>query len=245
MGVENKVVVISGGGTGIGRAAALLFAEKGANVTVVGRRLEPLQETVRLVQQQGGSASYCSGDVSNSRDVRDIVSDVMSANDRIDVLINNAAVLIGTDRTILDLDEEDWDKVMAVNVKGVFLLSKYVIPHMIAAGGGVIVNCSSISGHIGQPLNGAYNASKGGVELLTKCMALDFAEHGIRVNAVAPGWVKNPEIERSDEEGVGLHPMGRLGTPDDVAKAYLYLSSDESSWVTGTTLMIDGGYTAQ
>jgi len=155
----------------------------------------------------------------------------------------------GVGKTVLDLNEEEWDQVMAVNLKGVFLCSKYAVPHMIKNGGGVIVNSSSISGHIGQRKQGAYNAAKGGVELLTKCMALDFAVYNIRVNAVCPAWVEidfnKEDIKQRKDEILRLHPIGRIGQPKDVAYAVLYLASDESSWVTGTSLMVDGGYTTQ
>ena len=138
---------------------------------------------------------------------------------------------------------------MGINLRGYFLCSKYAIPHMIKNGGGAIVNCSSISGHIGQRKQGAYNAAKGGIELLTKCMALDFAEHKIRVNTVCPAWVEidfnRGDLKERGDEIAAMHPIGRVGQPEDVASAALYLASDESTWVTGTSLFVNGGYTAQ
>jgi NAD(P)-dependent dehydrogenase (short-subunit alcohol dehydrogenase family) len=249
MRLKDKTAVITGGGTGIGRATALLFAREGAKVMVVGRRTAPLESTVSAIQAEGGQATWFAADVSKATDIQDMVAETVKRHGKIDILFNNAAIFIGFGKTIVDLTEEEWDALMAVNLKGVFLCSKYVIPHMIRQGGGAIVNCSSIAGHIGQPKQSAYNAAKGGVELLTKCMALDFAEHKIRVNAVCPAWVEiefnKDQIEQAGDETVRLHPIGRIGKPEDVAPAVLYLASDESSWVTGSSLMIDGGYTAQ
>lgn len=249
MRLRNKVAMITGGGTGIGRATAILFAREGAKVMIVGRRRKPLEETVHFIESEGGTVRYALCDVSKAEEVQRTVEEIMEIFGRIDILFNNAAVPTGIGKTIVDLSEEEWDSLMAVNLKGVFLCSKTIIPHMTKGGGGVIVNCSSISGHIGQRKQGAYNAAKGGVELLTKCMALDFAEYNIRVNAVCPAWVEiefNREtIRQYEEEILRTHPIGRVGQPDDIAPAVLYLASAESSWVTGTSLMVDGGYTAQ
>ena len=249
MKLKDKIAIITGGGTGIGRATAILFAKEGAKVVIVGRRLEPLVETIDLIKMTGGIGFYFQGDVSKSNDVQKIVSETVQLYNKIDILYNNAAVFYSNGKTIVDLDEEVWDITMSINLKGVFLFSKYVIPYMIKNGGGVIVNCSSISGHIGQRNQGAYNAAKGGIELLTKCMALDFAKYNIRVNAVAPAWVEiefnKEDLRRHEKEIVSMHPIGRIGKPEDVANAVLYLASHESDWVTGTSLIIDGGYTAQ
>lgn len=249
MRVKDKVAIITGGGTGIGRATAILFAREGARVMIVGRRAKPLQETVGIIKSEGGKATYLSINVSRTDQVQKMVEETVKAYGKIDILYNNAAVFTGVGKTILDLSEEEWDNLMAINLKGVFLCSKYVLPHMIKNGGGVIINCSSISGHIGQRQQGAYNAAKGGVELLTKCMALDFAAYNIRVNAVCPAWVEiefnKEDIKQRKDEILKMHPIGRIGQPEDIARAVLYLASDEASWVTGTSLMIDGGYTAQ
>jgi len=249
MRLKDKVAVITGGGTGIGRATAILFAREGARVVVVGRRLAPIQESVRLMEAQGGQGIAIPMDVSQSDQVLGMVDAVMTRYGKIDILFNNAATFEGAKQTILEMSEVEWDHLLAVNLKSVFLCSKYVIPRMIQNGGGVVVNCSSISGHVGQKRHAAYNAAKGGIELLTKCMALDFAEHNIRVNAVAPGWVEvehNADyIRKHPEEVRTLDPIGRIGRPEDIAQAVLYLSSGESSWVTGSSLIIDGGYTAQ
>jgi NAD(P)-dependent dehydrogenase (short-subunit alcohol dehydrogenase family) len=249
MRLKGKTALITGGGSGIGRATAILFAREGAQVMVVGRRSTPLEETVAAIKAQGGEASWLAVDVSKSAEVQNLVEEVVKLYGKVDILFNNAATFSGLSKTIVEMSEEDWDATMAVNLRAVFLCSKYVIPHMIHGGGGTIVNCSSISGHVGQKGNSVYNAAKGGVELLTKCMALDFAGHKIRVNAVCPAWVEidynRQQIKDMYDEVLRLHPIGRPGQPEDVASAVLYLASDESSWVTGSSLMVDGGYTAQ
>jgi NAD(P)-dependent dehydrogenase (short-subunit alcohol dehydrogenase family) len=249
MRLKGKTALITGGGSGIGRATAILFAREGARVMVVGRKLAPLEKTVAIIKAEGGNAACFSADVSKTDEVRKMVEESITLFGRLDILFNNAATFSGLAKTVVELSEADWDATMEVNLKGVFICSKYVIPHMIQGGGGAIVNCSSISGHVGQKGNSVYNAAKGGVELLTKCMALDFAEHNIRVNAVCPGWVEidynRQQIKDMYDEVVRLHPIGRPGQPEDVASAVLYLASDESSWVTGSSLMVDGGYTAQ
>jgi NAD(P)-dependent dehydrogenase (short-subunit alcohol dehydrogenase family) len=249
MRLANKVAIITGGGTGIGRATAILFSREGAKVVITGRRREPLEETMGVITSENGVGFYSQCDVSKKDEFQVTLDRTIKEYGKIDILVNNAAVFVGNGKTIIDLSEEEWDTLMAVNLKGVFLCSKAVIPYMINNGKGVIVNCSSISGHIGQPKQGAYNAAKGGVELLSKCMALDLAAHNIRVNTVCPGWVEidanREDIRVRREEILRLHPIGRVGQPEDIAPAFLYLASDESAWVTGTSLMIDGGYTAQ
>ncbi|MDO8685323.1 MAG: glucose 1-dehydrogenase [Clostridiales bacterium] len=249
MRLKNKIAVITGGGTGIGRATAILFAREGAKVAIVGRRLEPLEETAAYIQSEGGVAISCVCDVSKTDDVQKMVGKTLKSFGKIDILYNNAAIVTGLGKNIVELREDEWDSLMSVNLKGFFLCSKYIIPNMIKNGGGAIVNCSSISGLLGQRKMGAYNAAKGGIEVLTKCMALDFAEYKIRVNAVSPAWVEtvlNREaVKEQKEEVLRLHPIGRVGQPEDIASAVLYLASDESSWVTGTSLIIDGGYMAQ
>jgi len=249
MRLKDKVALITGGGTGIGRATAILFASEGARVMIVGRRAVPLENTVAAIKAEGGEAACLTVDVSKAIEIQTMVEETMRLYGRIDVLFNNAAIFTGIGKTVVELTEEEWDGLMAVNLKGVFLCCKYVIPHMIHQGGGTVVNCSSIAGHIGQRRQAVYNTAKGGMELLTKCMALDFAEHKVRVNAVCPAWVKidfnKDQIEQSGDEVLRLHPIGRFGQPEDVAPAVLYLASDESSWVTGASFMIDGGYTTQ
>ncbi len=249
MRLADKVAIITGGGTGIGRATAILFAREGARVVITGRRREPLEETMKVIKSANGIGHYSQCDISKKDEFLRTVDGTVSKYGKIDILINNAAVFTGNGKTIIDLSEEEWDALMAVNLRGVFLCSKAVVSHMINNGGGVIINCSSISGHIGQPKQGSYNAAKGGVELLTKCMALDLAVYNIRVNTVCPGWVEidsnREDIRVRREEILRMHPIGRVGQPEDIAPAFLYLASEDSAWVTGTSLMVDGGYTAQ
>ncbi|MDO8685082.1 MAG: SDR family NAD(P)-dependent oxidoreductase, partial [Clostridiales bacterium] len=215
MRLKDKTAVITGGGTGIGRATAILFAKEGAKVCIVGRRLKPLEETVAFIQSEGGMAICLECDVSKADEVQRVVDIALNTFGKIDILYNNAAIVTGLGKDIVELSEDEWDSLMSVNLKGVFLCSKYIIPHMIKNGGGVIVNCSSISGLLGQRKMGAYSAAKGGIEVLTKCMALDFAEYKIRVNAVSPAWVETvlnrEKIMEEKEEVLRMHPIGRVG----------------------------------
>lgn len=252
MRLNGKVAVITGGGTGIGRGTAIVFAREGAKVMITGRREEPLKETVELINSKGGTAAYTMTDVSKAEEVKRLFAVTEHVFGKIDILYNNAAVFIGNGKDISELEENEWDALMDVDLKGPFLCSKYVIPYLRKNKGGSIIHCSSISAHIGQKKHVSYNIAKGGIEMMTKCMALDFAEDNIRVNCVCPAWVR-PDLalfrktygEQKAEEITKLHPVGRLGTPEDIAYAVLYLASDESSWVTGASFMIDGGYTAQ
>lgn len=249
MKLNGKVAIITGGGTGIGRATAVLFAKEGARVMVIGRRIEPLQETVSLIKKKDMEASFYSADVSRRDDVENMVAETIKKYEKIDILFNNAAIFTANGKTILELDEEEWDSSMDVNLKSVFLCSKYVIPHMIKNCGGVVINCSSVSGLVGQLNQVAYNTAKGGIEIFTKCIALDFAKYNIRANTVCPGWVEidsNREfIKQSKNEILKMNPIGRVGQPEEISKAVLFLASCESSYMTGTSLIIDGGYTAQ
>ncbi len=249
MRLREKVAIITGGGTGIGRGTAIRFAQEGAKVVITGRRVKPLEETLDYIESVGGTATYLSVDVSEADQVQNMVDETVRRYGKLDILFNNAGVFTGIGKTILDLTEEEWDSLMGINLRGYFLCSKSAIPYMIENGGGAIVNCSSVSGHIGQRNQGAYNVAKGGIELLTKCMALDFAERKIRVNSVCPAWIEidfnREDLAERGEEIARMHPIGRIGQPEDVASAAVYLASEESSWVTGTSLFVDGGYTAQ
>lgn len=252
MRLEGKVAVITGGGTGIGRGTAILFAKEGAKVMIAGRREEPLRETVEIIRSNNGSADYVVTDISKSEQVKRLFETTANKYGKIDILFNNAAIFTGNGNDISELKEEDWDTLMDINLKAQFLCSKNVIPYMRKNNGGSIIFTSSISAFIAQKKHVLYNTAKGGIEMMMKCMALDFSKENIRVNSVCPAWVE-PDMElfrknhgdKEAEEIVNLHPIGRLGTPEDVAYAVLYLASDESSWVTGTSLIIDGGYTLQ
>ncbi len=252
MGLKNKVAIITGASFGIGKATAFAFAREGARLILASRSKEPGEKVAREIRTQRGKAIYVSTDVSKTESVKRMIEIAIDEYGKLDVLFNNAGVRASI-INVVDLTEEEFDRTIDVDLKGVFLCCKYAIPHMIKNGGGSIINCSSTSAFVGQRLQGAYNAAKGGVELLTKCMALDFARYNIRVNTVCPSWVRT-EMNRKQlasftqenwDEVNRLHPLGRIGEPQDVAPAVVYLASNESSWVTGTSIMVDGGYTAQ
>jgi len=259
--LKGKVAIVTGGGTGIGRAIAVFFAREGAKVAVCGRTLATLRETVDTILAEGGEAFYVQCDVSNAGQVEAMVRSTVERCGKLDVLVNNAGVR-GSIRTVLELTEEEWERTFATDAKGSWLCSKYSIPEMRKAGGGSIIMISSVSAHIGQTKQGCYNAAKAAQELLMKCMALDFAPDGIRVNSICPAWVLT-EMNRDQlaemaanpdkvfppgfkyPDVLRLHPLGRIGTPEDCAWAAVYLASDESAWVTGSSLMVDGGFTCQ
>ena len=250
--LEGKVAIITGAASGIGRATALLFSEEGAKVVVCDVDAERGVKVRDEIVERGGDAIFVRADVTKAEDVRRLVKETVKKYGRIDVLVNNAGIAsIGT---VLDVPEEEWDRVLAVNLKGPFLCSKYVVPEMIKAGGGVIVNVASVLGLVGSRGEAAYCASKGGLVALTRAMALDFAEHNIRVNCVCPGSVETPMREHvlakkakkeSRSTGEAEIPLGRVARPEEIARAILFLASDDSSYATGSILVVDGGWMAQ
>jgi NAD(P)-dependent dehydrogenase (short-subunit alcohol dehydrogenase family) len=253
--IDGKVAVVTGGGLGIGRSTAKLLANEGAAVAVTDVKDEAGQEVVEEIRSSEGTADYWHLDVSDEEQVRGTFKQIEDAFGSINVLVNNAGIS-GADKPTHELAEEEWEKVMAVNVRGVFLCTKHVIAQMKQAGGGSIINLSSIYGIIGAEDIPAYHASKGAVRSLTKTDALLYAKEGIRVNSVHPGFIWTPLVEdlaRRSGQGVeafrehldGLHPIGHVGEPIDVAHGILYLAADESKFVTGSELVIDGGYTAR
>ena len=245
--LENKVALITGGTTGIGRDTALLFAREGAKVAFTGRREAEGNETLNLVRAAGGDGLFLKSDVSKASEVQSAVRQTVEKFGRLDVALNNAGVE-GVWVPLAEQTEENWDYVQGINLKGVWLCLKYEIQQMLKqGGGGVIVNMSSVAGLIGSPGAGVYIASKHGVLGLTKTAAIEYAKNGIRVNAVCPAVIETPMADRAfGDPGINervrkLHPLGRLGKPMEVAEAVLWLCSDKSSFTTGQFIGVDGG----
>jgi len=249
MRLKGKVAIITGGGSGIGRATAELFAREGAKVVVADYNADLGEETAQAIREAGGDALFVAVDVSDSVQVQYMVQATLDAYGPVDILFNNAGILVFG--TILDTDEVSWNRLMSINLTGVFLCSKAVLPHMMARGGGCIINTSSSTGaHDAAGNSAAYVASKGGVALLTKAMAIDHAKGNVRVNAIAPGPTDTPMLRDNFsaeelEAFAATFPLKRLGRPEELAHAALFLASDEASFVTGCILAADGGQTAQ
>jgi len=252
--VDEKTAIVTGGALGIGKATAERLAEEGAQVAVTDLKDDEGASVVADIEAAGGTARYWHMDVSDEDEVKRVFDEVAEAFGGIDVLVNNAGIS-GPDKPTHELTEEEWDEVMAVNEKGVFFCTKHAIPYMREAGGGSIINLSSIYGIISAPDIPPYHASKGAVRLMTKTDALEYAEDDIRVNSVHPGFIWTPlveeylseqgDVEEGREQLDELHPLGHVGEPKDIADGILYLASDESKFVTGSELVIDGGYTAR
>ena len=248
---DGKVVLVTGGGVGIGRATALAFAREGAKVVIGNRDVEKGEEVVKTIQDDGGEASFLRTDVLSEDDVQALVEHAVSTYSRLDAAFNNAGVE-GLVAPIADQTDDNYRYVMDINVRGVLLSMKYQIPQMLKNGGGAIVNNSSIAGLIGFPGLAVYCASKHAVMGLTKGVALEYSTQGIRCNTVNPAVIDTSMSERlgdslemgKDDMGA-MHPIGRVGEVDEVANAVLWLCSDKASFVTGTDLCVDGGYTAQ
>lgn len=251
---SGKSVVVTGGASGIGKATARRFLEEGAKVAIFDRSLETGKSTVREFEKKGLRPILITGDVTKASDVKKMVKEAHRRLGSIDILFNNAGILV--EGTVLDVSEKDWDRIMDVNVKGVFLMSKVVLPIMLKQGKGVIVNNASCSGLVGDRNAIAYNTSKGAVVLMTKCLALDYSLKNIRVNCVCPGEIDTPmfrqeakarnmPVEEYRKQLCEYHPIGRLGKPDEVANAVLFLASEEAGFITGTAFSVDGGYTCQ
>lgn len=246
--LTGKVALITGAASGIGRAAALLFAREGAAVAIADIN-QPGQDVAEEIVRSGGKAIFEYADVTRAADCQRIVERTLREFDAIDVLFNNAGIMRRA--SVVDLSEEGWDLVMAVNVKSIFLMSRLVVPVMIKAGGGSIINTASGWGLAGGPRAAVYCASKGAVVLLTKAMAVDHGLQKIRVNCICPGdtdtsMLRNEAQQLGEQEDAFLaesahRPLGRIGKPEEIARAALYLASDASSFVTGTSLVVDGG----
>ena len=250
--LEDKVALVTGASSGIGRASAIALAAEGARVVVAARRVEMGEETVAMIRAAGGEATFVRTDVGVASDVERLVRATAETYGRLDCALNNAGVPGSVLAPTADLTEAQWDEVLATNVRGVWLSMKYEIPLMLESGGGAIVNMASILGLIGSGMGvSPYVTSKHAIVGLTKAAALEYAKRGIRVNAVCPGFVETALIElATDVPGIGealvaAHPIGRIGRPEEVADAVVWLCSGESSFVTGQALVLDGGYTAQ
>src|SRR5438093_11533139 len=250
--LDGKIALVTGGSSGIGRASALAFAREGAKVVVADVTAEGGQETVRLIKEAGGEARFLKVDVARAAEVETLITQTVAAYGRLDCAYNNAGIE-GAFVSTTEYPEADWDRVLAINLKGVWLCMKYEITQMLQQGGGAIVNTASIMGLVGSwSRSGAYNASKHGVVGLTKTAALEYATSGIRVNAVCPGYIHTPLIEEAltsnpalEAQIVARHPVGRMGKPEEIAEAVVWLCSDAASFVTGHTMTVDGGYVAQ
>lgn len=250
--LSGKVALLTGGGTGIGRACALLFARESARVALAGRRLEPLEACAEEIRQAGGEACAVACDVSDRGQVEAAIATTVERFGKLNVVVSNAGtLLVGNAEQTSDAD---WERVMATNLRGTFLVSRAALPFLRQAGGGAIVNVASILGLVGMKGRAAYAASKGGVVALTRAMALDHAAEGIRINCICPAIVESemvsglfasqPDPQAARRARIATLPLGRLGTPADVAHLAVYLASEESSWLTGAALPLDGGLTA-
>jgi NAD(P)-dependent dehydrogenase (short-subunit alcohol dehydrogenase family) len=253
MKFQGKVAIVTGSGVGIGLAAALAFGRDGASLAIVDRDPEQSQAALRAVEAIGNPVIYCQTDVSQPDEVSAMVERVAGEWGRLDILVNNAGIYVQADAVATS--EQDWDRVLGVNLTGAFLCTKYAVPKMIQGGGGVIVNVASEAGLVGIKNQVAYNVSKGGLIALTRSCAVDFAGRGVRVNCVCPGTTDTPLVRaavgRAEDPAAArrhleeIRPMNRLGKPEEIASAILYLASDESGYATGAVLSIDGGYTTQ
>ena len=248
--LNEKVAVITGGGTGMGKATALLFAKEGANIAIFGRREEKLNEVKDEIKEKyGKDIVLVSGDVASKDDAKILIDKTVNSFKKIDILVNNAGIFRGTNFS--DTQISEWDQVMDTNLKGVFLVTKETIPHMLTNKGGSIVNISSILGMVAIPNAPAYNSSKGGLVLFTKSIAVEYAEQNIRANCICPGLVATPMTKdfmaetETMKEIIKDYPMKRFGKPEDIAYPCLFLASEWSSWITGAILPVDGGYTAR
>ena len=253
MRLRNKVAIITGAGSGIGKTTALLFSEEGAQVAIVEIDKERGQDTVDMIRGKGEEALLIPTDITDSSQVKSMVNKVIETYGKMNILVNNAGLYLQGDA--ISTNEKQWDKIMMVNLRAAFLCCKYCIPPMIESGGGVVINVSSEAGIVAIKNQVAYNTSKAGLISLTKSIALDFASQNIRANCVCPGTTQTPLVasvlakqadpERARREVEKVRPANRLGKPEEIAYGILYLASDESPYATGAVLSVDGGYTAQ
>ena len=244
--IEDKIAIITGAASGIGRETALRFVSEGAKVALADRNRGGGEETQRLVEKAGGESHFIAVDVSKADQVQEMVERTVDRFGRLDVLVNAAAVLIRTP-PLAEVDERDWDLIMDTNLKGLFFCCKYAIPAMLSSGGGSIVNISSQAGLRGYGLSLPYGVSKAGVVHLTTTAASQYTSQGIRINVIAPGPVDTPQFRGSSAsqeafaERAEQHPLGRVARPDEIAYVILFLASDEASYISGSTFLVDGG----
>lgn len=245
--LDGKVSIVTGGASGIGEATARAFVAEGAKVVLADINEANGKALEQELANAGSDVMFVKADITNEEEIKQLVNKTVEKYGRIDVLFNNAG--IGAMGASHELSTEAWQKVININLSGVFLMAKYTIQQMLKNGGGAIINTASILGHVGQAQTAAYTASKGAVVNLTRALGIEYAASNIRVNAVCPGYVDTPILNEVDAEMrqqlVKLHPIGRLGRPDEIAKAVVFLASDDASFVVGANLLVDGGYTAQ
>jgi NAD(P)-dependent dehydrogenase (short-subunit alcohol dehydrogenase family) len=249
MRLADKVAIITGAGSGMGRVAAQIFAAEGAKVVVAEFDAAAGSETVDLVKASGGEASFVRADVSSETDAKAMVAHTIDRFGRLDVLYNNAGVMPEQDHSVIDTDVPTWDRVMAINVRGVFLACKYAVPRMVEQGSGSVINISSFVALLGCSVpQDAYTASKGAVLSMTRSLAVQFGPQGVRSNAICPGPVETPMLmewllkdEAAREVRLARNPTGRFGKPEEIVNVAVYLASDESRWTNGAHFVIDGG----
>ena len=251
--LKNKVAIITGGGQSIGKAAALKFAEEGARVVVVDINRKTGKSVESGIKQKGGEAYFLECDVSNASDVKNVIKETEAKYETLDILYNNASIYLpGKDGTVLDIEEDIWERVIAVNLKSIYLFCKYSIPLMMKSGGGSVINTASSAGVIGIPNCDAYTATKGGTIALTKSLAVEFGPRKIRVNCIAPAAVRTPMLDSSSFDNSDFDekrflalrtPLRRYGNPEEIADIAVFLASDESSYINGAVIVADGGIT--
>lgn len=243
---QGKVAMVTGGASGIGRSTVLKFVAEGASVAILDLDIREGVQLTETIRRQGGQAIFIYCDVCNEEDVKNAVDKIVEAYGRLDFAYNNAGIG-GEFAKVENYPTDDWDKVIAINLKGVFLCMKYEIPQILKQGKGAIVNCASLLSTVASANDSAYVASKFAVLGLTKNAALEYASTGLRINSVSPGFTRTPMIDKGDEEKLkriaDLHPIGRLGSPEEIAEAVIWLCSDKSSFAIGLNLLMDGGYT--
>ncbi|OYD96585.1 short chain dehydrogenase [Nostoc sp. 'Peltigera membranacea cyanobiont' 210A] len=247
--LDGKVALVTGASSGIGRASAIAFASAGAKVVLASRRLAESEETVRLIKETGGEAIFVKTDVSNAAEVEALVNTTVKIYGRLDCACNNAGIGGNPGLITDDMSEEDWDRLVKVNLKGTWLCLKYEIRAMLKQNSGAIVNVASAAGVVGIAGIANYSATKGGVIALTRALAMDYAKEGIRINVVSPGVIETDILSALSRDALAqlkaMHPIGRIGKPEEVAETVVWLCSEATSFITGHNMIIDGGYTAQ